>query len=114
MIVSILQRHFSVVHVVACGSALVDTVRALAPDVIVSDISMPMSGVEAMRTLRAGGCQTPFVLVSAGAIDGLELINLGALAVLDKVDMVDELVPAVKSAAEGFSYLSARARRTAC
>lgn len=111
LLVSLLRPHFSVVHVAACGSALVDAVLALSPDVVVSDVSMPTSGIDAMHTLRQAGCLAPFVLVTAGFADALEWLNLGALAVVDKIDMGDQLVPAVKSAAEGFSYLSTHARR---
>ena len=112
IIVSILQPTFSVVQVVACGSALIDAVLKLAPDVIVSDVSMPTSGIEAMQRLRESGCTAPFVLVTAGCADPLEWMNLGALGIVDKVDLLDELQAAVKSAAEGFSYLSAKARRS--
>ncbi len=112
MIVSILQRQFSVVQVVACGKALIEAVLNLAPDVVVSDVSMPTSGIEAMQRLREAGCTAPFVLVTAGHADALEWMNLGALAVVDKVDLPAELVTAVTSAAEGFSYLSSKARRS--
>ena len=73
---------------------------------------MPLlSGVEAMRALRAAGHTPPFVLVTTDTEDALEWINLGALAVVNKLNMDAELVTAVKSAAAGFSYLSSHARR---
>jgi hypothetical protein len=49
-----------------------------------------------------------------GTGEALEWLNRGALAVVDKFDLQKELVPAVRSAACGFSYLSARARRSTC
>ena len=111
--VGMLQRQFTVVDAVPSGRDLVDTAMALAPDLIVSDVSMPrLSGLDAMHALRDAGRTPPFVLVTAGATQALEWINLGALAVVDKFDLDDELVAAVKSAAAGFSYLSARARRS--
>ena len=112
--VRLLQRRFLIIDAVGCGRALVDAALALMPDVIVSDVSMPaMSGIDAMASLADAGCTAPFVLVSVGAIDAVEWINRGALAVVDKFDMDDELVAAVQSAASGFSYLSAGARRSA-
>ena len=112
-IVKILQRQFLVIDAVPCGLALVDAALTLTPDVIVSDVSMPMlSGVDAMVSLAQAGCTAPFVLVSVGSSEALEWINRGALAVVDKFDLNEELVAAVRSASSGFSYLSARARRS--
>ena len=111
-IISILQREFEVVDEAESGLELVSLAQALAPDVIVSDMVMPMlSGLESMRALRTAGHTRPFVLVTVGTEDALHWINLGALAVVNKLDLDEELVPAVKSAAAGFSYLSTRARR---
>lgn len=111
-IVSLLQNEFEVVDEAECGLELVSLAPALAPDVIVSDVVMPqLSGLEAMRALRAAGHTPPFVLVTVGTEDALHWINLGALAVVNKLDLDEELVTAVKSAVEGFSYLSTRAKR---
>ena len=109
--VQILGQRFDVIDVVASGDALVDAAVALQPDVIVSDISMPnLTGLEAMARLAEAGCASAFVLVTVCTSEALEWINRGALAVVNKFDM-HELVKAVDSAAEGFSYLSTRARR---
>ena len=111
-IVSILQEEFEVVDQAQCGLELVSLASALTPDVIVSDLVMPLlSGLEAMRALRTAGDTTPFVLVTASTGDALEWINLGALAVVSKLDLDQELVTAVKSALAGFSYLSKHAKR---
>jgi DNA-binding NarL/FixJ family response regulator len=110
--VKVLERRFVVIEAVASGDALVDAALVFLPDVIVSDVSMPaLSGVEAMAALNDAGCPAPFVLVSACTVEALEWINCGALAVVNKIDLESELIPAVHSAASGFSYLSARARR---
>ena len=110
-IVSILQEEFEVVDQAQCGLELVSLAPALAPDVIVSDLVMPLlSGLEAMRALRAAGLTPPFVLVTADTGDALEWINLGALAVVNKLDLDAELVTAVKSAACGL-FLSVDTRQ---
>ena len=54
----------------------------------------------------------PFVLVTTDTENALEWINLGALGVVNKLNMAPELVTAVRSAAAGFSYLSSYARRS--
>lgn len=111
-IVNILREEFEVVDQAQCGLELVSLASKLAPDVIVSDLVMPLlSGLEAMRALRAAGHTPPFVLVTASTGDALQWINLGALAVVSKLDLDEELITAVKSAVTGFSYLSTHARR---
>ena len=111
-LIGILEQAFDVVGEVTSGRALVEAAPGLAPDVIVSDLVMPaLSGMEAMRQLRDAGHTPPFVLVTAGTEDALYWINLGALAVVNKLDVSEELVNAVKSAVAGFSYLSTHARR---
>ncbi len=112
-IVRMLQPAFDVVGEVPSGRALVAAAPGLAPDIIVSDVRMPLlSGVEAMRALRDAGHTAPFVLVSSDTEPALEWINLGALGVVNKLNMTNELLTAVKSAAAGFSYLSPYARRS--
>ena len=111
-LVKILRRRFLIIDAVACGHALVDAAIVFTPDVIVTDIAMPgLSGPDAMAALAEAGCTAAFVLVTTGTSEALEWLNRGALAVVDKLDLDDELVAAVSSAASGFSYLSAHARR---
>lgn len=64
-----------------------------------------------MRALRAAERMPPFVLVTAGTGDAQHWISLGALAVVNKLDLDEELVTVVESAVAGSSYLSTRARR---
>jgi DNA-binding NarL/FixJ family response regulator len=83
---------------------------ALSPDVIVSDLEMPLlSGVAAMKELHAAGHLVPFVLLTAGADHARGWLQMGVLAVVDKSDLYVDLIPAVRSAAEGRSYLSRKA-----
>ncbi len=52
----------------ADGVEVVETVRTAnpAPDILLLDAMMPrMSGIEALRELRADGLQTPVLIVSA-------------------------------------------------
>ena len=112
-LIGILEQAFDVVGEVTSGRALVEAAPGLAPDVIVSDVMMPLlTGPEAMRALRAAGHTPPFVFVTTDTGNALELMNLGALGVVNKLDVHAELVTAVGSAAAGFSYLSSHARRS--
>ena len=74
--ITILQQAFDIVGEATSGRALVAAAPALAPDVIVSDVRMPqLTGVEAMRALRAAGHTPPFVLVTTDTQNALEWIN---------------------------------------
>ena len=53
---ALLSGHFDVVGTAADGAALVEQARSLCPDVIVTDITMPiLNGIEAMRRIRESG-----------------------------------------------------------
>ena len=91
-----------VVAAVADGRELVDAAVSLIPDVIVSDISMPLlTGVQAMDELFKMGYEFPFVLVSTANSGAADYIKRGAMAFVNKVDMGHDLVVAVLSAALG-------------
>src|SRR5262245_13260124 len=98
----LLDTHFDVVGAVEDGQGLVDAEPLLQPNVIVSDIRMPrLSGLDAMRELRAIGRNVPFVLVSMDGSCAGYWIEQGAAAFVHKDDMCCELVPAINSAATG-------------
>ena len=110
-IVNVLDAHFEVIGAVADGKKLVEAAIALQPDVIVSDIAMPLlTGPEAMKELKSGWHDVPFVLVSGNPSDVTHWIEQGAAAFVDKIDIGYDLVPAVRSAAVGELYLSRCAR----
>ena len=108
---SLLSSKFLIAGAVANGRQLVDAAMALHPDVIVSDISMPLvNGPEAMRELRAKGADIPFVLISVNSIGAVDRIQEGAVAFVDKIDIGYDLEPAVFAASIGRVYFSRSAR----
>ncbi len=101
-IVRLLRVEFEVVAAVADGSKLIDAAMSLLPDVIVSDIHMPLlTGMEAMEDLCRKGCDIPFVLVSTANSGVEDYIKRGAMAFVNKIDLGHDLVTAVYSAAFG-------------
>jgi DNA-binding NarL/FixJ family response regulator len=91
-----------VIASVSDGGKLVDAAMSLLPDVIVSDISMPLvTGIEAMEELHKKGYEIPFVLVSTSNSGSEDYIKRGAMAFVNKVDMGHDLMIAVFSAALG-------------
>ena len=107
----LLSSKFWIIGVVANGKQLVAAAIALHPDVIVSDIHMPLvNGPEAMRELKTRGVNIPFVLISINSIGAADQIRAGAVAFVDKIDIGYELEPAVFAASNGQVYFSRSAR----
>jgi two-component system, NarL family, nitrate/nitrite response regulator NarL len=102
-----LSLDFDVVGSLSNGGELVDLAISLNPDVIVSDVRMPvLSGPEAMKILRRTGYNIPFVLISISSCGAEEFIRQGAAAFVEKLDIGYELAHAVRLAASGIKYLS--------
>jgi CheY-like chemotaxis protein len=97
-----LREHFEVLQPVADGRQLVESVLARTPDVVVSDVGMPvLGGIEALRLLKKLGCTSVFVMVSADSAVGRACLDAGADAFVCKDDIGLNLVPAVLAALRG-------------
>jgi len=106
-IVRLLEDTFTIVGQVSTGRELVSAAVELRPDVIVSDLEMPlMTGIAAMEMLRATGLTPPFVLVTATEPNVHEWIARGVPAIVDKADLPLDLVAAVQSVVAGHVFLS--------
>ena len=98
-----------VVATVHDGVTLVDAARRLHPDLVVSDITMPgMSGIDAMRQLRAEGSQARFIFLTIHTEARLaaEALRAGASGYLLKQAAGDELLSAIRTVLEGRTYLT--------
>ena len=96
------------------GFALVESVRSLQPDVVVTDISMPrLSGIEALRRLRSLGVRTPAVILTIHEDEDLarEALRLGALGFVLKSRLEDDLRVAIAEAVAGRRFVSERLRQ---
>src|SRR5262245_61980152 len=72
IVVALLSSEFQVVAAVGNGSELVQSATFLQPDVIVTDISMPvMDGFSAHSELRSEGLEYPFVFITMLDLQGL-------------------------------------------
>jgi two-component system nitrate/nitrite response regulator NarL len=97
-----------VVGISSSGQGALDDVRTHAPDVALVDLRMPgLSGTEVARTVRARYPNTRVVILSA--YDDREIVQLalaaGATAYVSKDSPPEEIVRAVRRAAEGQSTL---------
>jgi DNA-binding NarL/FixJ family response regulator len=91
------------------GQQLIEVVEELSPDIVVSDIEMPIvSGLDALRQLRAKGFRGHFLLltVHASAQFAVEAIREGASGYLVKAAAGNELLEAITAILEGRIYLS--------
>jgi DNA-binding NarL/FixJ family response regulator len=106
---SLLQPEFDVVAVVNDGRALVSAAARLAPDVIVTDISMPgLDGLEACTLIRRDNPAARIVLVTVHCEPVLVQGSFaaGALGYVLKDAAGDDLVAAVHAALAGEHYVS--------
>lgn len=86
----------------ADGNSALEQIDALDPDVVLMDIRMPrMTGLEALRTLRAQGSEARVVMLTAFDTDEflLEALRAGAVSFLLKDSPPQEVVQAVLDAA---------------
>jgi DNA-binding NarL/FixJ family response regulator len=106
---AILSAHFDVVGTAVDGAALLAEARSLHPDVIVTDISLPIvNGIEAVRKIRESGSTAQFVFLTA--LREKEFVDAcmeaGALGYVQKSRMNQDLMPAMLAALAGKSYVS--------
>ena len=100
----VLQTNFEVVATAGDGRSLVDAVERESPDVIVTDISMPvLDGIEATRHILGRNPSARIVFVTVHVNDRVMRRGLaaGGLGYVPKVSAGDELVPAVWAALRG-------------
>ena len=105
----ILAAEFDLAGVVDDGQKMVDAARALHPDAIVADISMPnVNGIEALETLRREHLDIPVVFLTMHReVDYAALaLEAGAAGYVLKHAAPDELVQAVRVALTGGTFVS--------
>jgi two-component system cell cycle response regulator DivK len=70
LLVQIFERSYDIV-VAADGATAVDMAGAEHPDLILIDIGLPLlSGLDAVRAIRALGARTPIIAVSSRVMPG--------------------------------------------
>jgi DNA-binding NarL/FixJ family response regulator len=106
---ALLEPEFDVVATVGDGHALVAAAQALAPDVIVTDITMPgLDGIEAAREILQKNPAARIVFVTVH--DEPELVKkgtaIGVLGYVLKPTAGEDLVPAIHAARRGEHHVS--------
>lgn len=106
---TLLKDHFDLLETVGDGSALIDAARKLRPDVIVTDIAMPvLSGLEALRRLKTmkSDAKVIFLTMHADAQLATEAFRAGASGYVLKQSAGEELIAAIQEVLKGRTYLT--------
>jgi len=105
----LLKGRFKLVGTVRDGRALLAAADRLRPDVVVTDISMPLlNGLDAVRKLKASLPRTKVIVLTMHADPQLavQAFRAGASGYLLKMSSGEELIRAIDDALQGRVYLS--------
>ncbi len=94
---------------VSSGTELLEVVRRLQPDLVVTDLAMPdRNGLSVMRELRAEGVTVPFVFLTMHAETALaeQAFRAGASAYVLKSSAGEELLRAIHAVRSGRTYIT--------
>jgi DNA-binding NarL/FixJ family response regulator len=108
IVIEMLSSDFHVVGEAADGQALIQTAPLLQPDIVVSDIVMPLvDGFSAREQLQAMSFRAPFVFMTLMELGPIDLTTTdGAVGYVHKKDLYNELKIAIRAVAAGQSYIS--------
>ena len=102
-------KDFSIVGEACNGEEAVTLAARLEPDVVVMDLSMPvMDGVEATRRIRENRPGTRILILTTfgTSVDVARAVRAGASGALVKDSDDDELLAAIRTAADGGTAFS--------
>jgi DNA-binding NarL/FixJ family response regulator len=105
---ALLKAQFDVVGTATDGATLVSEALRLCPDVIVVDITMPvLSGIDAAHRLRESGLSVKIVFLTIHSEDPFMKACMaeGALGYVLKSHMKAHLIPAIRAALLGQTYI---------
>ena len=108
-VANLLESTFEVVGRVADGRSLFEAAMELKPDVIITDICMPvLNGLEAADLLRKSGCTAKIVFLSVHSEPDFVQAGLsaGALAYVVKPRVGTELLLAIREVLAGKTFVS--------
>lgn len=111
MLVTLLSAEFEIVAAVSNGEQLLEAAILLRPDVVVSDIAMPVrDGLYARKELLARGIEIPFVFTTV--LDMHLIFSVPTVSCVHKADLSDDLLLSVRAAMRGEIYFSRSFRET--
>ncbi len=108
-VVELLSREYEVVGAVRDGQALIQAAAATNPDVIVSDVCMPvLSGIEAAEQLSKSGSMAKIIFLSVHEDPDYVSASLeaGAIGYVIKSRVTPDLRLAIEGAIKGMRFVS--------
>jgi len=108
-VISVLQHDFQVVATANNGNSALECVQQHDPDVIVLDVSMPPpNGIEVSRILHKSGARVKIVILTSHQDRMLvqAALEAGALGYVSKDRISEDLIAAIRSAAQGTPFVS--------
>jgi DNA-binding NarL/FixJ family response regulator len=106
---AILDDEFEVIQVAENGSQAVRAVLAMDPDVLVTDISMPISdGLQAARTIQQAHCRAKivFLTIHEGGDFIAAAFSAGGSGYVTKRRLSTDLVFAIRESIKGHTFVS--------
>lgn len=106
---TLLESIFEKVFMVADEASLLDAAEKLKPDLIIADLSLPVTAeINIARRLHTTFPEIKFIILSvhdeSSAIN--ECMEAGAKGFVLKRTAVNDLIPAIKAVLQGDSYVS--------
>ena len=109
LVETLLGPAFEVVGKVSDGQALFDAAISLKPDLILTDISMPvLNGIEAVDQLHRSGCNSKIIFVTVHSDPDFvrSCLAVGAAGYVIKPRVATDLQPAISQVLAGHSFIS--------
>ena len=106
---TLLKDNFNVVGMVNDGRSLVAASDRLQPDVIITDISMPLlNGLDAVRQIKGKRPHAKIIVLTMHGDPDLavQAFRAGALGYLIKTSPGEEIISAIREVANGRAYIT--------
>ena len=106
---NLLEDMFETVFMVADEASLIEAAEKLKPDLIVADLSLPVTKeINIVRRMMTAFPQIKLIILSIHDEQAAfgECIEAGARGIVLKRRAVDDLVPAVEAVLKGGTYVS--------
>lgn len=100
---------FEVIGKVRDGRALFDAAISLKPDLIITDISMPvLNGIEAVDDLHRSGCNSKIIVLTVHSDPDFvrSCLAVGAAGYVVKPRVAIDLQPAIREVLAGHLFIS--------